>query len=715
MTSDAPEAKERNSLLAELGRRRVLQAALIYAAVAWSITEVVAFLLDAIPVFPAWSKSLVAILFVVGFPVAMFLAWRFDIGPGGIERTQAATTQGRLTIASAILLLLAATGGIFYLVYPTLVEREAARDLGERPPLFEAPAPDTIAVLPFDLVGDDPEYAYLSSGLSDELRDRLSRVTGLKVAARSSSVVVKNAGLDARSMAARLGAAKLVEGSLSRQPQGLRVAVEIVDGASGSRDWHRNFTVAEGELLEMQSEIGKQIIDQIAPRLNDAFAETRTATLETSANELMLIARHYYQQVRDNPVVDLELLMKSIDLYRQATQIDPDSALAHSRLGAALLYLGDAEAAEGPIFRAYALDPDSSEVQYTLGLFYWRQHLAGSRQAYKRAIELNPNNVEALMAYGQTLWSQNGDSNSAVPYFRRALELDPMSLTLYLEIGNFYGISGWRDDALATADRIEERFDDPRAFLAIARIHELIGDLDVAIAWANRARLADPDFDDAVWMLAELYTRIGDIEAARYFVPEPGFASLYFSRSYEAFIDLVEDLVLENPNQVQLWYGLARAYAATGAYDQAVYVLERQGLPDNVLAESRRTNGTEALANYTDALKHSGQADRARELALWLQAHYLSGLNNGMRNSWWSNLYLACTLSILDDDDRALETLENVTRNTGLVWYPVLRDQPCFRKFVDEPRYQAVVDWVENRKAELRERLPDTLARFQSL
>ena len=98
------------NLIAELGRRRVLQVAVIYAAIAWSITEVISFLLDALPVFPQWSKALIAIIFIVGFPVAMFLAWRFDIGPGGIKRTEAATTEGRLTIIAASLSLVGATG-----------------------------------------------------------------------------------------------------------------------------------------------------------------------------------------------------------------------------------------------------------------------------------------------------------------------------------------------------------------------------------------------------------------------------------------------------------------------------------------------------------------------------------------------------------------------------------------------------------------------------
>ena len=99
-------------LWSELGRRRVLRTAIIYAAAAWSTTEALSYLIDNLPVFPEWSKTLVAILFVVGFPVAMFLAWRFDVGPDGISRTQAGSTEGRLTIVAASLLLVGATAGL---------------------------------------------------------------------------------------------------------------------------------------------------------------------------------------------------------------------------------------------------------------------------------------------------------------------------------------------------------------------------------------------------------------------------------------------------------------------------------------------------------------------------------------------------------------------------------------------------------------------------
>ena len=283
-----PEAPENvtQGLVNELGRRRVLQVALVYAAVAWSITEVVSFLIEALPVFPAWSKALIAIIFVVGFPVAMFLAWRFDIGPGGIKRTQAATAEGRATIAAAVVLLIGATAGLFYLIYPRVAER-AATDA----PLaaISVPASDTVAVLPFENASNDPQDLYISEGIGDELRDQLGRVGGLRVAARSSSRVFSNADFDAPAISQRLGVAKLVEGSLRREGDQLRVTVQIIDGATGFQLWTGSFDRGAGQSLATQQIIAGQVTEQLLPELVGTIEPAAATTVVESAHDLMLI------------------------------------------------------------------------------------------------------------------------------------------------------------------------------------------------------------------------------------------------------------------------------------------------------------------------------------------------------------------------------------------------------------------------------------------
>ena len=707
----ADEGRVSRRLVGELGRRRVLQVALIYAAVAWSVTEVLAFLLEALPVFPVWSQTLIAILFVVGFPVTMLLAWRFDIGPDGIERTVASSAEGRVTIVAAILLLVGATGGLFYLIYPQVEERVAV----DAPPVRPTVEGTTIAVMPFVNATGDPDDIYISEGMSDELRDQLGQVPGLRVAARSSSVVFRDDMADAVTVAERLGVTKLVEGSMRRQGDELRVTIQIIDGATGFQDWTDSYSRSTRDLLAVQQDIASAVVTRVLPELDPTLVPAQPPTMDATAHELMLLARHHFQQVRESPIVDIGVMMRVIDLYSQAIALDPESALAQSRLAEAYLYIGDMDAAEDPIFRAMSIDPDLSEVQNTLGLYYWRRFLPGSGEAHKRAVELNPNSADALEKYGKWLWHQQF-TDDVEPYFLRALELDPMSLSRYLDLGHFYGISNRRGEALDVIEEIRSRFSDANAYMAIARLYELTGDLDEAIAWALKARALEPDDPEKSWQVAELYARIGDFEGAHVFQHrESPFDILFWERRYDEMIELGEELVFEPVVEIQVWYGLARAYVATGQFETAAYVLQRQGLPGIAQVDARRANGMEALVTLADALLNSGEIDRARELAEWAAAKFSQLAATGAGDSWWPNLYEACLLSMLDDDNAALETLARVNNSIGLLWYPVLMDAPCFRKFADEPVYRDVVSRYEQRLAALRERLPDTLARHQTI
>ena len=709
----APDEKTMaRGLFAELKRRHVLQVALLYAAVAWSITEVVSFLLDALPVFPPWSKALMAIIFVVGFPVAMLLAWRFDIGSDGIKRTQAATREGRLVIAGAVMLLIGATGGLFYLIYPSVVEQSAQNALVLPRGGAEA-APNTIAVLPFEDTSDGDENRFISEGLGDALRDQLGRLGGLRVAARASSVIFEDRSVDAIGIADRLGVGKLIEGTVRRQGDRLAITVYIIDGETGFQTWSQPYERSMADLLAVQQDIAQDIVATLLPERDESLGAGDPASLDPTANELMLLARYYYQQVRDQAVVDVGLLMRSIELYEKAIAADPNSALAHSRLGAALLYLGDVEAAEQPIFRALSIDPDISEVQYTLGLYYWVRYLPGSGDAHRRAVELNPNNPDANDAYGKWLWHQL-IVDEPEPYFLKALEVDPMSLARYADLGTYYGMNGMAEKARNVVDLIAERFSDANAYMVIARTLELIGEVDEAIAWAMFAHELDPGNRDSAWQVAELYARIGDFEKAREYESNPAFNLLYWERRYDEMIELGEERVLDHPNQVQLWYGLARAFAATGQFEQAVYVLRSQDQPARAKSENRRANDEEAMVTLADALKELGKIEEARELAEWIRPKFRRMIDTGGNRAWWGHFYLACSLSILDQHDAALDELSLVPDAVGMPWYPVLVDAPCFRRLASEPRYRAVVRAAEEQKRRLREKLPQTLERMQS-
>jgi TolB-like protein/Flp pilus assembly protein TadD len=685
------------SFFSELRKRKVVQAAAIYGAVAWGATEILVTVVEQL-FLPQWISTLTVIFFVVGFPVAMFLSWTFDFTTDGIERTAVTSRRGAASIAASMILLLAGTTGLFFLIKPSLQIREAETRA------LHAVEANSVAVLPFVNVGGDPEDSYLVTGLSDELRDQLGRVKGLRIAARSSSVAAMEQGLDAESMAAKLGVARWVEGSMRRQGRLFTVSVQLIDSRNGLALWSDTFERSPQELLNVQQAIAEAVIRNVLPEAEASVPEP--ATRDPTANELMLLARHLEQQVRERMEVDEELLLEAIGLYRAAAEADPSSALAHARLAGALLYLGDVAAAEAPIFKALSINPDLSEVQHTLGLFHWASGLVKeARLDFERAVELNPNNPKALQDLGRARWYRI-DFTGVKDMLERAVELDRLSLEPYGTLGSFLAIKNYPDEARALLSEMEELFDGASAFRAMASIWRILGDVDKSIAWTIRARDLEPDNALHVAKLAEYYADIGDFDTALALDPE-GIGVLFHARRYEEMLELAEPLFMEEPYDPQLRVTMAYAYNALGQFEYALFMLGPTGLPESVsegFRSSTEWNGLNAMMN---AHYGAGNSEVARELAQF-------ALDYGVVEDfdWWWNLLNACQMAILGLDDRTRAQLERLQNATHLAWEPVLKDSPCFDRFINDPAFQTMVRHFDERREMLRTRLPDTLAEF---
>jgi len=601
------------------------------------------------------------------------------------------TRQNRLAAVAITLVLVAAAG------VSLVLTRQSQ------------PTPNQIAVLPFANHSSNPEANVLGDGIADELREQLGSVAGLNVIARASSSVSWQEELDPTAIASVLQARWLVTGEFVDDDDGMRLTVRILDGASGQSDWTRDYPLGD-DLLPLQQRITEAVADRLSPETPGRPSVTSAQVSTESAYSLMLIANNYFHKALDRPVVDRDLLDQSIETYRRAVAEDPSSPLLNSLLGAALLYDGDPDAAEAPIERARANGGQLSHVQHTLALYHYARHDDGVGDYLRRAVELNPNNVDALEDYGLYLYAR-ADVSGARSYLERALALDPMSMRRYESLGNFYGTNGFHDDALALAREIGRIFDDAGAYLITSRIFELTGDLDEAIAWAERARQRNPDYQAAYWRLAELYARIGDAETAQRYEAEPSIASLYFSRRYGETIDLAFDLVLEDGSTATV-FTLARAYMATDQYDPAIRLFANQGLPERLWRDSATTSDIEAGVNLADALKESGRVAEANTIAAYLTPMFDSWRRQ-MPDSLYPYANLACLQSIAGDDEEALDNLERMVSKRGLPWYPTIKDQPCFRRrFAGNPRYEAVLSAVLERRKLLRERLPETLRRL---
>jgi len=345
-------------------------------------------------------------------------------------------------------------------------------------------------------------------------------------------------------------------------------------------------------------------------------------------------------------------------------------------------------------------------VQNTLGKYYWSRGLPGAGTAYKRAIQLNPNNADALNDLAFWSWMQ-GDQESPVEYYSRALELDPLSLARFGALGDFYAHTAQVAEALDLVERIEERFQDASSYRLIARLMELIGQVDHSVAWTIRARNLEPDNPEHIESLAELYAELGDFDTAIALEPEPGVGLLYKMRRYQDLIDIGEFLMIDEPNDLDLRYLLAYSYLITDQPEAAVRMLRSTGLPDTVLGEARQASDIEGYVSLIEALDAIGETILASELAEWWERRAHTDNEN-----WWIIINRACPLAVSGHEDLALDLVVSVADSPRLPWESHIRDMRCFQRFKGNPRYQEMLATVDRRRKALLQRLPATLAEF---
>jgi serine/threonine protein kinase/predicted Zn-dependent protease len=579
-----------------------------------------------------------------------------------------------------------------------------------------------VVVLPFANETGSEDDAHISEGLSDTLRDRLMELP-LSVQARSSSVSFRDQkNVDARTIARTLGVGVLINGSLRRQGKMLDVLVEVLDEKGFALRPALRYQRAEADLQALQQQIAADVSATLVPgaqALLAAAAPTPTAQSE-DANMLLLFASHYDHEAREPITVDEPKLDNAINFYQRAASADPKSIAARSRLASALLYKGAVDEARAPLLSALKLaesaDPDSasaelSDLYYTTALYRLRTVQTGADDAYRKALALNPNNVDALDGYA--LWLlHSSDPRGADTLFREAIRLDRQSLSRYADYAEYLGTVEEMDKLRELGDEIAARFPNAQGYVALARLYELTGELDIGIAWGLKAVQLQPDYQDAHWQVGELFSRIGDFAAASKYDPEPNVSRLWFERRYNELIDLAQTEVIEHPDAVDTKYYLAFAYNATGDFVSAKYLLEKMGMPppDDMLDGVFDSVTLQAFASYIDALQSLDGSDAlATKIAKVRVAGTTAGLGHGFRKSWWVNLTFACHQSQLGLYADALDSLDRVRDAQGLAWSSFLLDSPCFKHLAQEPRYKALIEHLETRQKQLRERLPATL------
>lgn len=418
---------ERTAWLARLRERGVLRVAASYAVIAWLALQIADVTLEPLGA-PRWLMTALIIAAAAGFPVAIALAWFLEIGEHGLALDTAAEgvprpqTRGPRHYADAIVI------GVLLVAVAVLLVRQS--DFGKpKPP--ENPA---IAVLPFENLSGDPEQEYFSDGLAEEMLDRLGRVPGLRVIARSSSFGFKGEKVNVTAIAEKLGVTTLLEGSVRRNGKRLKLNARLIDGATGQQIWSGSFDRELVDLFAVQAELAGAIVVAIVPAAKGSPVESAAApTTDLDAYDLYLAAKTQLA-IRTE-----ESIRKSVDLSEQAVRLDPEFArgqaqLAHSLLFQAMRTEGEPDPAssaaflrraENAVHKALSLDPDLSEAHGAYANLLRNSGRPGAEEQYRRALELNPNNAVTWHDYAVYLANDAGRPEKAKRARDRALELDP--------------------------------------------------------------------------------------------------------------------------------------------------------------------------------------------------------------------------------------------------------------------------------------------------
>jgi serine/threonine-protein kinase len=503
-----------DNFFAELKRRNVIRAAAFYAASAWLLVQV------ATQVFPffhisEWVVRWIVVVAAVGFPFWILLAWFYEWGPQGLQREgeiaaapSPVARQQRKNVDRWIIAMLSLA--IVLLLANQFIDRRNEKTAGGASIIPNK----SIAVLPFDNLSRDPDNAYFVEGIQDEILTRLAKIADLKVIARSSTQRFQNKG-DLPQIAQQLGVAHLVEGSVQKVNDQVRINVQLIKAANEAHLWAEVYDRKLTDIFAVESEIAKTIADTLQAKLTGSeqrvIAARPTESLE--AHELYLKGRHFWNRRTETD------LKKAVEYFQQAIEKDRSYALAYAGLadcyGVMPNYSNDApkpflDKAIPGARRAIELDDSLAEAHAALGNALGADlQLAACEAEFKRAFELNPNYASAHQWYGEVLQSL-ARFDEAIAELRRAHDLDPLSLIINTILASTLYSGGRHEEA---SQQIQRTIDlDPNfsvAYWVRGQINEDAGKIDDAIRdYQKNAELGAPS-DQVQAVIASLYARNG--------------------------------------------------------------------------------------------------------------------------------------------------------------------------------------------------------------
>ena len=634
----------------ELRRRRVFRIGAMYLMAAWLIIQIGETTFPALHI-PDWVMSLIVVLAIIGFPITLLLTWALQLTPDGlIVDLPHGGNDGRWRHAyivgfAALLISIPFLG--YYLVYPGDTPPSDNGAVPGRPLLQYASAPEnSIAVLPFSNLSESSEDEYLADGLAEEILNVLVRVSQLKVAARTSSFHYKGKNEDIRTIAAQLGVRKILEGSVRRAGNKLRVTAQLINASDGFHLWSQTYDRGTDDIFAIQDEIATKVVDALQLVLTEASAQALTAggTKNVSAYDYYLKGRAYLRQP-----VSSETAQRAEELFENALTLDPDFARAYAGLCETYLaWFRDARDAdlfdkgEEACRQGEEMDADNLDIHLALGRLYLQSgQFDLAEKKFDEALSINATSVDAVTglalvyeesgqpaaaesSFGKAIdlqpgyWSGyndrgtfrlfNGNIDGAIADFRRVTALTPEGSRGYNNLGSAYYRKGDLENAASAFRQALEVAPTRSTYSNVGTMSYYLGRYEEAAqAYTEAIRLA-PD-DHRVWghlgdanqqipgkgrEMQEAYRKAISLAGAELLINESDAGKISLLAHYHASLGdtaratrLIGSALEDNPSDADVYYTAALVYAQAGDIDAAVTAAETaigQGYPDFLIA-----------------------------------------------------------------------------------------------------------------------------------
>jgi TolB-like protein/Flp pilus assembly protein TadD len=535
------------NFFAELKRRNVYKVAVGYGVVGWLVMQVAATIVPALHL-PDSLTTAVVVVTLLGFPIALVIAWAFEMTPEGMKRTENISpndqipqwSRKKFTAFIFVVGLTAAALLAFQLLRPKAATAPAA-------------AVKSIAVLPFENLSEHPENAYFADGIQDEILTRLAKIGDLKVISRTSTHRYKSSPDDLPKIAQQLGVAHILEGSVQKSGGQVRVTVQLIRAASDSHLWAETYDRKLTDIFAVESEVAEQIARALQVQLTGAEQEAVTArpTENTEAYEAYLRGLALWNSLTTSP----QVMEKNVLYLDRAVQLDPNFGLAWASLSAAHTFIY-AEYDRTPqrlalskraLDTALRLNPESGETQFALGMFRYRglADYEGALSAFQKARRRAANRVESI-EFSAYVKRRQGKWDDALALHRESLQLDPRNPILLSESALTYRAVRRFKEARELIDRaLEIEPTSSNLVLQKAETYLAEGDLQTASRWVARLPLDGQNatiFGARIrqWMFAGQLDKA--IDALHKVMAAPQNLPKEFIPNYRAWLGIIESL-----------------------------------------------------------------------------------------------------------------------------------------------------------------------------